>query len=270
VEFGVLGPLRVVVDGRMVPIASARQRAMLALLLVSANRSVSSHRMIDAVWGEHPARSVRNMVHTYMWQLRALLTRGGESRLVTEPAGYVLRVEPGELDLRRFDGLVDQGRAALARGEASRAAEKLRAALGLWRGEPFADVTLYDDDQAAEALRLEEARVAAWEDRIEAELDLGRHERLIGELRQAALRHPLRERIAGQLMLACYRSGRQADALAAFDRIRLLLASELGLDPGRKLRELHQGILCADPDLLNGRTELRARLRITLLQELSG
>jgi DNA-binding SARP family transcriptional activator/tetratricopeptide (TPR) repeat protein len=250
VEFGVLGPLRVVVEGRVVPIASARQRAVLTLLLISANQAVSIHRLIDGVWGEHPAGSVQNMVHTYMWRLRTLLIEQGERRLLTEPAGYRLRVEPGELDLSAFEQLVAGGRAALARGEASRAARSLRTALELWRGEPFADVALHGGDQAAEVQRLTEARVAALQERIEAELALGQHEALIGELGRLAVQHPLRERIAGQLMLACYRSGRQGDALAAFNRIRAALADELGMDPGRELRELHQGILRADPGLV--------------------
>jgi DNA-binding SARP family transcriptional activator/tetratricopeptide (TPR) repeat protein len=248
-EFAVLGPLRVAVGGETVRVASARQRAVLALLLMSPNRTVTIPRLVDAVWGEHPAGSAHNLVHTYVWRLRTLLSDAGERRLLTESAGYVLRVEPGELDVVEFDRLVHEGRAALAQGEAAHAAGSLRAALGLWRGEPFADVTLYDDDQAAEVQRLVEARVAAWEERIEADLALGRHEALIGELRQFTLQHPLRERVAGQLMLACYRSGRKADALAAFGQIRTKLVEELGMDPGSELQDLHGKILRADPSL---------------------
>ncbi|HEU5333534.1 MAG TPA: BTAD domain-containing putative transcriptional regulator [Actinocrinis sp.] len=249
-EFGVLGPLSVVVGGRAAPIASARQRAVLALLLRSANQTVSISRLIDAVWGGHPAKSVHNMVHTYTWRLRVMLVEDGERRLSTEPAGYRLRVEPGELDRSAFEQAAGRGRDALRRGDAAAAAEQLRAALELWRGEPFADVVLHDDDHDAELQHLAEARAAALEDRIEADLLLGRHESLVGELRQLALLHPLRERAAAQLMLACYRSGRQADALDAFAHIRAELAEELGLDPGRELRELHHRILRADPELL--------------------
>jgi DNA-binding SARP family transcriptional activator/tetratricopeptide (TPR) repeat protein len=253
VEFSVLGPLRLVVGGEVVRVASARQRAVLALLLVSANRSVPIPRLIEAVWGPHPVSSAHNLVHTYVWRLRTLLTEAGERRLLTEPAGYLLRVKPGELDFVEFDRLVDEGRAALGAGEVSRAAGSLRTALGLWRGEPFADIALHDGDQVAEVQRLVEARVAALEERVEADLALGRHEMLIGELRQLAIQHPLRERIAGQLMLACYRSGRQADALAAFGQIRGRLVEELGMDPGGELRDLHSKILRADPDLRAGR-----------------
>jgi DNA-binding SARP family transcriptional activator len=150
VEFAVLGSLRVVVAGRIVPIASARQRAVLAALLLSPDRAVSADRLINAVWGPYPAASAPNLVRTYIWRLRALLIEEGVRRVVTEPAGYLLRVKPGELDLAEFERLLLQGRAELARGQAASAAGSLSAALGLWRGEPFADVSLFDDDQAAE------------------------------------------------------------------------------------------------------------------------
>ncbi|MFL6110725.1 MAG: AfsR/SARP family transcriptional regulator [Catenulispora sp.] len=257
-DFAVLGALRVTVNSRPVPIGSARQRAVLAALLLSANETVSIPRLIGAVWGDRPAGSAQSLVHTYVWRLRSLLAENGERRLLTAPTGYLLRVEPGELDLAEFQRLAGEGSAALAAGDTAQAAAKLRAALALWRGEPFADVVQYDGEFVVEAHRLAEARVAAWEDRIEADLLLGRHEGLTGELRQLALRHPLRERIAGQLMLACYRSGRQGDALAAYARIRAELVAELGMDPGPELRELHQRILRADPALLAGPTGRRS------------
>jgi len=191
-------------------------------------------------------------VHTYVWRLRTLLTENGELRLLTAPTGYRLRVEPGELDSAEFQRLAAEGAAALSDGDASQAAATLRAALALWRGEPFADVVQHDSEHTAEVHRLAEARIAAWEDRIEADLLLGRHEGLAAELRQLAVCHPLRERIAGQLMLACYRSGRQGDALAAYARIRNELVAELGTEPGPELRELHQRILRADPALSAG------------------
>ena len=251
-EFGVLGALHLTVDGRPVPIGSARQRAVLAALLRSANQTVSIPRLIGAVWGDHPAGSAQSLVHTYVWRLRTLLTENGERRLLTAPTGYRLRVEPGELDSAEFQRLAAEGAAALSDGDASQAAATLRAALALWRGEPFADVVQHDSEHTAEVHRLAEARIAAWEDRIEADLLLGRHEGLAAELRQLAVCHPLRERIAGQLMLACYRSGRQGDALAAYARIRNELVAELGTEPGPELRELHQRILRADPALSAG------------------
>jgi len=249
VQFEILGPIRLTVSGHAVRIGSARQRAVLAVLLLSAGRTVSVDRLIEAVWGEQPADSALNLVRTYVWRLRSLLTEDGETRLETEPAGYLLRVKPGELDLAEFERLVADGRAALARDEASAAASHLRAALDLWRGEPLEDVTLHGGDRAAETLRLNEARVAALEERIEADLALGRHEELIGELRQLAAQHPLRERTAGSLMLACYRSGRQADALSAYQTLRTALVEELGLDPGPAIQSLHDRILNGDPDL---------------------
>ncbi len=261
-EFGVLGTVRLVVEGRVRPIASARQRAVFAVLLLSANRSVSMDRLIDAVWGEHPPGSAQNLVRTYVWRLRMLLADGGEARLVTDPAGYLLRVRPGELDLADFERLLGEGKAALARDEASTAAESLRAALTLWRGEPLGDVTLHDPSHQAEVRRLSEARIAGLEERIEADLAVGRHEDLIGELQQLTAQHLLRERIAGQLMIACYRSSRQADALLAYHEIRSRLREQLGMDPCPELQELHQRILRADADLRFGRARRRASERI--------
>jgi DNA-binding SARP family transcriptional activator len=262
VQFGVLGPVRVVVAGRAVRIMSARQRAVLAVLLLSANRAVSTARLVDAVWGEHPAETAQNLVRTYVWRLRALLVEDGEPRLVTEPAAYRLRVEPGELDMAEFERLLAGGKAALTDGNVARAAEDLRVALDLWRGEPFADVALYDGNHAAEVQRLLDARATALEERIEADLALGRHEDLTGELRQLVQQYPLRERLAGQLMLACYRSGRQDEALTAYRQLHAGLVEHLGIDPGAEVADLHQRILRADPDLLGGRAVRRAGERI--------
>lgn len=251
-EFGVLGSLRVAMDGRPVPIGSARQRTVLAALLFSANQPISISRLIDSVWGERPAGTAQALVHTYVWRLRTLMADDGGRRVVTEPGGYRLRTDPGELDAAEFERLAGLGRRALAGGDAARAEEQLRAALALWRGDPYADAAVHDTAHAAEIHRLAEARVTAREDHVEAGLQLGRHEHLISELRQLTLEHPLRERAAGQFMLACFRAGRQADALAAYARIRVALAEELGLDPGRELRDLHGRILRADPGLLVG------------------
>ena len=251
-RFEILGPIRVTVSGEAVRIKSARQRAVLAVLLLSAGRVVSVDRLIHAVWGDQPADSALNLVRTYVWRLRSLLTEDGDARLETQPAGYLLHVKPNELDLAEFEQQVADGRAALDRDEASTAAAHLRAALDLWRGEPFEDVTLHGGDLAAETLRLNEARVAALEERIEADLALGRHEELGGELWQLAAQHPLRERITGSLMLACYRSGRQADALRAYQTLRTALVEELGLDPGPDVQELYERVLNADPELREG------------------
>lgn len=249
--------MRVTVSGQAVRIGSARQRAVLAVLLLSAGQAVSVERLIDTVWGDQPADSALNLVRTYVWRLRALLTEDGEARLETEPSGYLLRVRPGELDLAEFERLVADGREALARDEAASGATRLRAALDLWRGELLENVTLHGGDLAAETLRLAEARAVALEERVEADLALGRHEELVGELRQLAAQDPLRERIAGSLMLACYRAGRQADALQAYQALRTALVDELGLEPGRAVRELHERILNADTELLAPRPAAR-------------
>ena len=260
-QFEILGPIRVTVAGETLRIRSARQRAVLAVLLLSAGHFVSVDRLIHAVWGDQPADSALNLVRTYVWRLRSLLTEDGETRLETEPAGYLLRVKPAELDLTEFERQVADGRAALTRDEPFAAATHLRAALDLWRGEPFEDVTLHGGDLASETMRLNEARVAALEERVEADLALGKHEELVGELRQYAAQHPLRERITGSLMLACYRSGRQADALSAYRTLRTALVEELGLEPGPAIQELHERILNADPDLLAGRVSQRPAAR---------
>ena len=253
-EFGVLGPLRVVRGGQALTVASHRQRAVLAQLLLCANGAVPQSRLVEAVWGPRPAQSVDGLVRTYIWRLRTLLDEPDGGRISTEPGGYVLRVESGELDAEVFDTAVRRARATFARGDASAAAAGLRQALALWRGEPFADVVLHDEAARAEIGRLAEARLAALEERVEADLALGRHTDLIGELRQLAELHPLRERFAAQLMLAGYRAGRRAEALEAYRRTRVLLADELGVDPGAELKDLHERMLRSDSALLIGRS----------------
>jgi len=238
IEFRILGPLEALHDGRPLALGGPKQRALLALLLLHANEPVAAERLIDELWGEQPPRTAAKSLQVYVSALRKLLPDG---TLVTRPSGYELRVHSDELDLACFERLVAEGR----RPQPDLAAEKLRAALSLWRGPPLADFR-YEPWAQAEITRLEEMRLAALEERIDAELALGRQADVVGELEALLTHHPLRERLRAQLMLALYRSGRQADALAAYQEARRALVEELGIEPGRKLRELHQGILQQD------------------------
>jgi DNA-binding SARP family transcriptional activator/tetratricopeptide (TPR) repeat protein len=232
-------------DGREVVIGAAKQRALLAVLLLHANQTVSTDRLIDALWGERPPERAGKALQVYVSQLRKALDR---SLLVTRAPGYALELPPDTLDTQRFEQLSDEGRDLLARGEAATAAASLRDALALWRGPPLADLSFEAFAQGPIA-ELEEKRVAALEDRIDADLALGRHSTLVGEIEALVAEHPLRERLRGQLMLALFRSGRQGDALSAFQDARRTLVDELGVEPGRALRELHQAILRQDPAL---------------------
>jgi YVTN family beta-propeller protein len=245
VEFGVLGPIEVRRDGRELPLGGRKQRALLALLLLHANEAVSRDRLIDGVWGERPPPTVARTLDAYVSRLRKLL---GEGRLSRRPAGYQLRVEPGELDLVRFQGLREEGREQLARGEAANAAATLHSALSLWRGAALADM-VYEPFAAEEAAGLEQQRLGALEDRAEADLALGRAGDLVPELEALVRKHPLRERLLYQLMLALYRAGRQAEALSAFQAARRRLAEELGLEPDPQLQALERQILEQDPAL---------------------
>ena len=247
-EFGVLGPLAVRTEDQEVRLGGAKQRALLAILLLHANEVVSADRLIDLLWGEAPPPSAANNLQVQVSKLRKALGRHGDARLVTRPPGYVLRVEQGEFDLAQFERLHEEGRNALVAGDAATAAARLRAALVLWRGMPLADVAAEPFAQL-EILRLQERRAAAVEDRIEAELALGRHSALVGELEALVAAEPLRERLRRQLMLALYRSGRQADALGAYQQARRTLVDEIGLEPSRELQALEQAILVQDPSL---------------------
>src|SRR5215213_4079425 len=243
-EYRLLGPLEVVHRGEDVPTGGQRKRALLARLLLEANRTVSVDALVDALWGERlPATAVK-MVHIYVSQLRKVLPTGA---LQTRPPGYRLEVAPEAVDLLRFERLRKEGREALTAGDAATAAERLTAACALWRGpalgefsEPFA---------AAAAAHLEELRLVAVEDRVDAELALGRHRDVAGELQALVASHPLRERPRRQLMLALYRQGRHAEALAAFQELRAALRDELGIDPSTGLAELQYRILNQDPAL---------------------
>jgi len=252
-EFGILGPLEVSRSGRAVPLGGPRQRAVLALLLLEANRVVSLDRLAEDVWGGRPPDGWVTTVQIYVSHLRQALepdrARGAAGEvLVTRNRGYLLRVDGRQLDAARFQDGFAAGRAALEAGRYAEAADTLRTTLGLWRSVVLADLADYAFTRP-EAARLEELRLAATEARVDADLALGRHDALTAELEQLAAGHPLRERIHGQLMLALYRCGRQADALAAYGRVRGLLAGELGIDPGEPLRRLHQSVLAQDPAL---------------------
>jgi DNA-binding SARP family transcriptional activator len=246
IEFRILGPLEVSADGRLLTLGSPKQRALLGLLLVHANETVARDRLIEELWAEAAPATVESALHVYLSRLRRLLNSAGASgALVRQAHGYTLRVEPEQLDANRFGRLVGEGSEALATGKAELAAERLREALALWRGPPFADLQA-ERFAATAGARLEEERVSALEQRLEADLALGRHREVIGELETLVAEHPYRERLRAQLMLALYRSGRQADALRAYQVGRRTLADELGLEPGQELKELEQAILRQD------------------------
>jgi predicted ATPase/DNA-binding SARP family transcriptional activator len=254
-EFRILGPLEVIGPDGPVALGGAKRRAVLAVLLLYANEPVSAERLALALWGEEAPRAAVKTVHVHLSRLRAAL--GPEALLTTTSAGYRLRVQPDELDLERFERLAEEGRGALAASEPERAAALLREALELWRGPPLADVQL-ERFAPAEIARLEELRLAAIESCTDAELAAGRHTLLVGELQRLVAAHPSRERLAEQLMLALYRCGRQADALAAFQATRAHLTRELGLEPGPALRALQAEILEQAPGLAAARREAPA------------
>jgi DNA-binding SARP family transcriptional activator len=241
VEFRILGPLEVVDGGRALTLGGSRQRALLALLLTHANEVVSTGRLIDELWGVRAPKS-SNALQYHISQLRKTLAPS--EAIVTQEPGYLIRVGPTELDLIRFERLVEDAQ----QSEPGHAARLLRDALGLWRGPPLAD--LADESFAqAEIRRLEEIRLACVERRIAADLELGRHAELVVELEVLVRDHPLREGLCAQLMLALYRSGRQAEALNVYRETRSLLVEELGIEPSPVLRELEQAILRQEPDL---------------------
>jgi DNA-binding SARP family transcriptional activator len=238
-EFRILGPLEVVKDGRPLELGGQKQRALLAMLLLEEGRVVATDRLIDSLWGEHPPRTAATSLQNFVSQLRKLV---GQQTIQTKPPGYVLRLEPGRLDLDRFSALVDRARDVA--DPASRAA-LLREALAIWRDAPLADF-VYEAFAQSEIGRLEELRLVALERRIDAELELDRHAEVIAELEMLVRQYPLRERFRGQLMVALYRSGRQADALQAYQEARRAMVGELGIEPSPALQELHASILRQD------------------------
>ncbi len=244
-EYRVLGPLEVHNGQGPLPLAGAKQRALLALLLVHANHVLSRDQLIDELWGDEPPETAVQSLQVYVSRLRKLLPA---ETLLTRPPGYQLAIEPAELDLHRFERLLSEGRDALAEGDPRRAATALHDALGLWRGPALAEFA-FEPFAQAEIGRLEDLRLAAVEERIEADLALGRHADLIGELEALVAENPYRERLRGQLMLALYRSGRQAEALDAYRNARRALVDELGIEPSAALQRLEKSILVQDEDL---------------------
>jgi predicted ATPase/DNA-binding SARP family transcriptional activator len=245
VQFGLLGPISATLDGTPIALGGQKRRALLAVLLLEPNQVVSRDRLIDSLWGEEPPDTARNTVQVYVSQLRKVLPDG---MLETVPPGYRLVADPQSIDVFEFERLAGEGGNELAAGDAARAAETLGKALDLWRGAALADLA-WEPFAQTEIVRLDELRASALEDRIEAELALGRHGQLVSELESLIAEHPVRERFRAQLMLALYRSGRQADALAVYQRARATFVDELGIEPSETLRKLERAILAHDPSL---------------------
>src|SRR5262245_45586459 len=234
-EFRLLGPLEVREDGDVLEVGGGKPRALLAVLLLNANHVVSSDVLIESLWGERPPGTATKALQVYVSQLRKAL---GRERIVTASPGYELRLEPDELDLDRFEHLVAD-------------AEYIEA-LALWRGAPLADFT-YEPFAQSEIARLDELWAGTVESRIEADLAAGRHATIVAELEALVEQYPMRERFRAQLMLALYRSVRQAEALDAYQDVRGTLVEELGIEPSHELRDLHRRILAQDPVLDVGR-----------------
>jgi DNA-binding SARP family transcriptional activator/streptogramin lyase len=261
-EYGILGPLQAFDASGPLPVRGAKQRALLAALLLHRDEVVASDRLIDELWGERPPATATKTLQVHVSHLRRTL---GDAAIETHERGYRLVVSSGRLDLDRFEALVAEARRVARDGDHGGAAERLREALALWRGPPLAEFA-YEPFAAGEIARLEELRLVALEDRIEADLSLGREMELVPELSALVEEHALRERVRAQLMLALYRAGRQADALACYREGCGILREELGLEPGRELQGLERSILAQDPALGRARrqrppTRLRRRSR---------
>ena len=257
-EFRILGPLEVVEQSRVLPLGGARQRTLLALLLTRANEIVSADRLIDELWGAQPPRAAANALQYHVSQLRKAL--GPRELIVTQQPGYGIRVGPEELDLLRFEALIEEAR----RAAPELAAQRLRKALDLWRGPALADLA-HESFAQAEAPRLEELRLAALERRFEADLALGRYAELVGEVEALVRKHPLRERLRAVLMQALYGSGRQVEALEVYRDTRRLLVDELGIEPSPALHELEQAILRQDLALTSQEAPAAPRSRAILV-----
>jgi class 3 adenylate cyclase/DNA-binding SARP family transcriptional activator len=245
VEFRILGPIEASLNGGPVSLGGGRQRAVLALLLLRLGEVVSTEQLVEELWAGQPPATATKIVQLYVSRLRKSL---GEGLLLTRSPGYVLRANPENLDAHRFERRFEEGRRALAGGDPALAATKLREALSLWSGPALADF-LYEPFAQGEIARLEDLRLGCLEERIEAELALGSHAELVGELEAHVTAHPLRERPRGQLMLALYRSGRQAEALAAYQAARQALVDQLGIEPSPSLQRLERAILNQESEL---------------------
>jgi DNA-binding SARP family transcriptional activator len=258
-RYRILGTFEVVDGNRICTPTAPKLRRVLALLLLHANNVVTTQSLIEELWADEPPRSALTTVQTYIYQLRKILElreapachqaqRVQESILLTKPLGYLLRVQPGELDLSRFGQLVQHGQQALDSGDIECASTALRKALALWRRPALADIET-GPLLAAQTAALEEQRMNALELAIEADLRLGRHRELIGELKSLVIEHQLHEWFHAQLMLALHRSGRRAEALEVYQRLRRVLNQELGLEPSSELQRRQRAVLTADPTL---------------------
>jgi len=246
VRFGILGPLLVHDGDKVIRVPAARQRVLLAALLVRAGKTVPASTLADVVWDGTPPAGAVTTLRSHVMRLRRVLGPSAGDRLVTRYPGYLVEAREQEVDLLRFTALCREGSVAMRAGTWAQASEVLAEALALWRGPPLADIAselLHQD----EVPRLEQLRLQAQEWRIDAGLHLGGHRELVLELQTLIAQHPLREHFHAQLMLALYWSGRQAEALAAYQHVRGLLIAELGAEPGAELRELHRRILSTDP-----------------------
>ncbi|MGW4957935.1 BTAD domain-containing putative transcriptional regulator [Nonomuraea sp. NPDC004186] len=255
-KFRILGSVEIWRGGAEVPIVGEKQRTLVALLVLRANRVVPHDELLHALWGDDQPAAGRRALHNYLWSVRRLLA--DDDDLSTSSGGYSLKVSARGSDLAVFRAEVAAAGEARAADDLSQAAGRLRAALDLWRGPALTGTRL--EFQTAQGYALEEARLAALTDRIEVDLALGRHAELIGELRQLVAAAPLHERFRGQLMLALYRDGRRADALEQYRLARQCVRDELGLEPSDELTGLHQGILAGEPELLKLNDSERARV----------
>jgi DNA-binding SARP family transcriptional activator/DNA-binding GntR family transcriptional regulator len=251
-EFRLLGPVEAVDGAARLPLGSRKQRALLARLLLDANRAVSVERLVDDLWGDDVPDSAQKMVQIYVSQLRKVLPQGV---LRTQPPGYLASLQPDQLDLSRFTRLRAEGRSALEAGDAATACARLEEALGLWRGPALAEFS--EPFARVERAHLEDLRLSCLEDRIEADLAAGRHGDVVAEIEALAAQHPLRERLQRQLILALYRDERHAEALAAYERFRRTLDEQLGIEPSRALKQLQHQILNQDPSLEHAPRESR-------------
>ncbi|MFV2019031.1 AfsR/SARP family transcriptional regulator [Micromonospora sp. LOL_023] len=248
-QFRVLGPLEIVHDGRECTPSAPKVLQVLALLVLRANQIIHTGALIEQLWGESPPRSALTTVQTYIYQLRRFLeqkalARNGEDMVVTRAPGYILRVEPHQIDLRSFQSLAESGRELLRQARYAEAARDLRAALALWSGSPLVNVQL-GGQLGAYVADLQEQQRAVLQLRLEAEMELGLHRDLIGELRSLVVLHPLDEWLHGQLMRVLDRSGRRSEALAAYHNLRQTLDAELGLSPSAEVQEIHHQLLRA-------------------------
>lgn len=251
----ILGPFEVWRDNAMLELGRPQQQAVLAILVVHANEVVSSDRIVDELWQGDPPPSARHTLQTHVSRLRRALepavpSKGHYTRLASHRAGYVLQLAEDEIDSNRAAALIDRGRRLLIDGQPEEASLVLKSALGLWRGSPLMDFQYYDFAQG-EIIRHEELRLSAIEDCVAAELAMGNHHEIVGELEALTAAHPHRDRIRSQLMTTLYRCGRQTEALSVYQDIVEVLADQLGLVPGPDLQDLEQRILRHDKALLD-------------------